>query len=68
LIEGIWRGHREVSPGALDVLVNSLRGKLDAPFPAKLLHTIRGKGYLLKAEASVLAQRLRIGYMRKQIQ
>jgi DNA-binding response OmpR family regulator len=68
LIEGIWRDHKEVSPGALDVLVNSLRGKLDMPFPARLLHTVRGKGYLLKAEVSVLAQRHRARYMRKQIQ
>jgi DNA-binding response OmpR family regulator len=68
LIEGIWRDHKEVSPGTLDVLVNALRSKLDAPFPAKLLHTVRGNGYLLKAEASILAQRRRPGYMRKQFQ
>jgi DNA-binding response OmpR family regulator len=68
LIEGIWRDHKEVSPGALDVLVNALRSKLDAPFPAKLLRTVRGKGYLLKAEASILPQRHRPGYMRKQLQ
>jgi two-component system copper resistance phosphate regulon response regulator CusR len=68
LIEGIWRDHKEVSPGALDVLVNSLRSKLDMPFPARLLHTVRGRGYLLKAEVSVLAQSRRARYMRKQTQ
>jgi DNA-binding response OmpR family regulator len=61
LIEEIWGEKAEVTPGALDVLVNSLRGKLDAPFPAKLLHTIRGSGYLLRAEGTT-------EYMRKQIQ
>jgi two-component system copper resistance phosphate regulon response regulator CusR len=50
LIEGVWREYREVTPGALDVLVNSLRSKLDAPFKEKLLHTVRGSGYLLRAE------------------
>ena len=50
LIEGIWRKYREVTPGALDVLVNSLRGKLDAPFTMKLLHTLRGSGYLLTGD------------------
>jgi DNA-binding response OmpR family regulator len=51
LIEGIWGGPGEVSPGALDVLVNSLRNKIDACFKTKLLQTVRGVGYLLKAES-----------------
>jgi DNA-binding response OmpR family regulator len=50
LIELIWGRQAEVTPGALDVLVNSLRSKIDAPFPLKLLHTVRGSGYLLRAE------------------
>jgi DNA-binding response OmpR family regulator len=52
LIEGIWGGPREVSPGALDVLVNSLRSKIDSRFPMKLLRTVRGTGYLLKPESN----------------
>lgn len=51
LIQKIWEGPREVTPGALDVLVNSLRSKIDACFPTKLVQTVRGSGYLLKAEA-----------------
>ena len=51
LIQRIWEGSREVTPGALDVLVNSLRSKIDACFPTKLVQTVRGSGYLLKAEA-----------------
>jgi len=49
LIEGLWGGLGEVSSGALDVLVNSLRGKLDAPFRDKLIQTIRGTGYAVNA-------------------
>ena len=51
LIEAIWGGQREVTPGALDVLVNSLRNKIDSRFPAKLLQTVRGSGYLITGEA-----------------
>ena len=67
LVEGIWREYREVTPGALDVLVNSLRGKIDAPFVGKLLQTVRGRGYLLKAEESALAGRRLTTDMSKQI-
>jgi DNA-binding response OmpR family regulator len=63
LIEEIWGDQAEVTPGALDVLVNSLRGKLDASFPEKLLHTVRGSGYLLRAEGGPVA-----GYIKGQIQ
>ena len=68
LIEVIWGEQAEVTPGALDVLVNSLRGKLDAPFPAKLLHTVRGSGYLLRAEEPAVAGKGTTEYMRRQIQ
>jgi two-component system copper resistance phosphate regulon response regulator CusR len=67
LTEGIWREHKEVTPGALDVLVISLRSKLDAPFPTKLLHTVRGSGYQLKAQPSDIAGSHLPGYKRKQI-
>jgi DNA-binding response OmpR family regulator len=49
LIESIWGGPKEVTPGALDVLVNSLRNKVDSQFPLKLVQTVRGIGYLLNA-------------------
>jgi DNA-binding response OmpR family regulator len=68
LIEEIWGEQAEVTPGALDVLVNSLRGKLDAPFPAKLLHTVRGSGYMLRAQEPAFAGKGAAEYMRKQIQ
>jgi two-component system copper resistance phosphate regulon response regulator CusR len=68
LIQEIWGEQAEVTPGALDVLVNALRSKLDAPFPEKLLHTVRGSGYLLRAEETALAGKAAPAYMRKQIQ
>ena len=68
LIDEIWGEQAEVTPGALDVLVNSLRGKLDAPFPEKLLHTVRGSGYLLGAEEPALAGKQAAAYARRHIQ
>jgi DNA-binding response OmpR family regulator len=50
LMEGIWGASSEVSPGALDVLVNSLRGKIDAPYQRKLIQTVRKSGYILASE------------------
>jgi DNA-binding response OmpR family regulator len=47
LIERIWGGPAEVTTGALDVLVNSLRSKIDTHHSNRLLHTVRGKGYML---------------------
>jgi two-component system copper resistance phosphate regulon response regulator CusR len=43
----VWGTDAEVGQGTLDVLVNSLRGKIDAPHPNKLIHTVRGSGYVL---------------------
>jgi DNA-binding response OmpR family regulator len=47
LIEHIWGAGAEVTAGALDVLVNSSRSKIDAPHRTRLLQTVRGKGYML---------------------
>jgi DNA-binding response OmpR family regulator len=51
LMDCIWGTGHDVGPGALDVLVNALRAKVDAPFPRKLIVTVRGEGYMLKAKA-----------------
>ena len=34
----------------VDVMVRRLRAKVDDPFETKLVHTIRGVGYVLKAD------------------
>jgi DNA-binding response OmpR family regulator len=47
LMESVWGASPGVGPGALDVLVNALRGKVDATHQHKLIHTVRGSGYLL---------------------
>jgi DNA-binding response OmpR family regulator len=47
LMEGVWGPESSVGPGALDVLVNSLRTKIDGPYGHKFIKTVRGSGYLL---------------------
>jgi DNA-binding response OmpR family regulator len=34
----------------VDVYIRYLRGKLDDPFQVKLIHTVRGVGYLFKLD------------------
>jgi DNA-binding response OmpR family regulator len=53
LMKGIWGSDHEVGPGALDVLVNSLRSKIDAPYERKIISTVRGSGYMLKCPTKV---------------
>jgi len=51
LMKGVWGSDHEVGSGALDVLVNSLRNKIDAPYPRKLIRTVRRSGYILQFES-----------------
>jgi DNA-binding response OmpR family regulator len=53
LAESVWGSQPEVTPGALDVLVNALRRKIDAPFKHKLIRTVRGAGYLLHHQTTL---------------
>jgi DNA-binding response OmpR family regulator len=48
LMERVWGSDYDVGSGALDVLMNSLRGKVDAPYRHKLICTVRGSGYILR--------------------
>jgi DNA-binding response OmpR family regulator len=46
IMECIWGAHHEVGSSALDVLVNGLRAKIDAPFQDRHIGTVRGSGYV----------------------
>ncbi len=52
VMEFVWGADHAVGPTALDVLVNSLRAKLDAPYSRKLIGTLRGSGYTLRLPAA----------------
>ena len=45
----VWGIDFHTSTNVLDVMVRRLRAKVDDPFPKKLIHTVRGAGYVAKA-------------------
>jgi len=47
--EHVWDYDFDTSTNVIDVYVNYLRKKIDAGREAKLIHTVRGVGYMLKA-------------------
>jgi two-component system response regulator MprA len=50
LIEDVWGFNSDVENNTLDAFIRLLRGKIDAGFEQKLLHTVRGIGYSLRLE------------------
>jgi heavy metal response regulator len=48
--EHVWDYHFDSMTNVIDVYVNYLRKKIDKEFEPKLIHTIRGVGYILSAE------------------
>jgi two-component system copper resistance phosphate regulon response regulator CusR len=49
LAEHVWNINFNIDTNVVDVVVRRLRAKVDDPFRKKLVHTIRGVGYVLKA-------------------
>ncbi|MDP3083135.1 MAG: heavy metal response regulator transcription factor [Rubrivivax sp.] len=52
LAEQVWDVNFDSDTNVIDVAVRRLRIKLDDPFDAKLLHTVRGMGYVLEERPS----------------
>ncbi|MBI3584863.1 MAG: response regulator transcription factor [Nitrospinae bacterium] len=48
LIEHIYDENFDANSNVLDVYINFLRNKIDKGFKKKLIHTVRGAGYILK--------------------
>jgi two-component system copper resistance phosphate regulon response regulator CusR len=46
----VWGIDFQTGTNVLDVMVRRLRAKVDDPYPKKLIHTVRGAGYVLKAD------------------
>jgi heavy metal response regulator len=51
IIEKVWDYDFDPGTNVVDVYVRRLREKIDADFELKLLHTVRGSGYVLKERA-----------------
>lgn len=50
LLENVWGFDFAGETNAVDVYVRFLRGKIDEVFNIKLIHTVRGVGYVIKDE------------------
>ena len=50
IAEMVWDMNFDSDTNVVDVNVRRLRSKVDDPFPSKLIHTVRGAGYVLDAE------------------
>jgi len=50
ILEKVWDYDFDPGTNLVDVYVRRLREKIDADFEAKLLHTVRGSGYVLKEQ------------------
>lgn len=48
IIEHIYHEEADMDSNVVDVYINYLRNKIDKDFKNKLIHTVRGAGYMLK--------------------
>ncbi|MCY1444610.1 Transcriptional activator protein CopR [compost metagenome] len=51
IAELVWDINFDSDANVVEVAIKRLRAKLDGPFDNKLLHTIRGMGYVLENRA-----------------
>jgi two-component system, OmpR family, copper resistance phosphate regulon response regulator CusR len=51
IAESVWDMNFDSDTNVVDVNVRRLRSKVDEPFPIKLIHTVRGAGYVLESES-----------------
>ena len=51
LIDSVWGGDRDIAENTLDAFMHLLRNKIDSPGRAKLIHTVRGVGYVIRPVA-----------------
>jgi two-component system OmpR family response regulator len=51
IIERVWGEGFDSYSNAIDVHVNNLRNKVDKPFEVRLIHTVKGVGYLVEVRA-----------------
>jgi len=50
IVEQVWDIDFHTDTNVVDVMVRRLRAKVDDPFTTKLIHTVRGAGYVLKTD------------------
>jgi DNA-binding response OmpR family regulator len=50
LIESVWGFDRDIEENTLDAFMRLLRNKIDSPGRLKLIHTVRGVGYMIRMD------------------
>jgi len=48
ILSHVWEYSFDPQTNIVDVLVSRLRERIDKPFDKKLLHTVRGVGYVIR--------------------
>jgi two-component system OmpR family response regulator len=56
ILSHVWEYSFDPQTNIVDVLVSRLREKIDRPFDKKLLHTVRGVGYVLDGNREALSR------------
>jgi DNA-binding response OmpR family regulator len=51
IVESVWDYDFDPGSNLVDVYIKRLREKIDDPASARLLHTVRGVGYVLRESA-----------------
>ncbi|HDL6964282.1 TPA: heavy metal response regulator transcription factor [Yersinia enterocolitica] len=54
IAEQVWDMNFDSDANVVEVAIKRLRAKIDAPFEVKLLHTVRGMGYVLEVRPDTL--------------
>jgi two-component system, OmpR family, response regulator MprA len=52
LIEAVWGDSQPVTENSLEVYIRLLRNKIDGDHVSKLIHTVRGTGYVIREESA----------------
>jgi DNA-binding response OmpR family regulator len=50
LLDLVWGADRDVLPNTVETYISYVRAKIDSGETVKLIHTLRGAGYVMRAE------------------
>jgi len=50
LLENVWELHFDPRTNIVETHMSRLRAKMDRGFAVELIHTVRGNGYILRAD------------------
>ena len=48
ILDNVWNINFDMNTNVVDVYINYLRNKIDKPYANKLIHTVKGLGYVMK--------------------